>query len=195
MCIVKTPELAVVITAAVVTFTFMSALRLCFCSQGQAHAAKRWMIVSIYCWTALEWWVLLAWPPATAALQWAGVVLLIASLVVFLWSINTLRHVRPSLAFVEGAPVAMVMKGPYAYVRHPIYTSYLMAWLAAALATGQWWLLGAAIWMGYFYWKAALYEEEAFAMSAFSREYDAYRRRSGMLLPRLIRVTEPRDVS
>jgi protein-S-isoprenylcysteine O-methyltransferase Ste14 len=76
----------------------------------------------------------------------------------------------------------IVDTGPYAIVRHPIYTGFLLAILATAAAKGT--ILGviaalmlaAGIWM-----KARL--EEGWLSAELGPGYDAYRRRVPMLVP------------
>ena len=49
---------------------------------------------------------------------------------------------RRSVAFLlqqEGHQV--VTTGPYRYVRHPMYSGTLLAWVAGALSLGSWWML------------------------------------------------------
>jgi protein-S-isoprenylcysteine O-methyltransferase Ste14 len=79
----------------------------------------------------------------------------------------------------------IVDTGPYALVRHPIYTGLILAAAAAALLRGAlgplagFTLIALGCWM-----KARL--EERFLAAELGRElYEAYRRRVGMLTPRL----------
>lgn len=77
----------------------------------------------------------------------------------------------------------VVDTGPYALVRHPIYTGILVAAAATAIEQGAATsLVGLAlITLGYWI-KARL--EESFLREELGREsYDAYARRTGMLLP------------
>lgn len=183
---------AVFVSAAAATAVFILALRVCFRTDGPARREKPWMVASIYGWTALEWWALVALKPPADIWQWAGVGMFVAALLLFVWSIGTLRTVRPSLAFVDASPSAIVTSGPYVFVRHPIYTSYFLAWIAGALATGQWWLLLAVVWMGWFYVRAAQGEEQGFLQGSNAAEFGRYQKRTGMFLPRLLPTTRTR---
>jgi protein-S-isoprenylcysteine O-methyltransferase Ste14 len=92
----------------------------------------------------------------------------------------------PAFAFVEKAPVSFVRSGPYALIRHPLYTAYLLALVGGALlAADYWcWLLVSVPWLGYFYYTAAAGEERSFRDSPFAQEYEAYRAGTGMFLPK-----------
>jgi protein-S-isoprenylcysteine O-methyltransferase Ste14 len=72
-------------------------------------------------------------------------------------------------------------------LRHPIYSAYLLAWIAAPLATGQFWLLLPAAAMGCLYYRAARQEENSFLTSSFAPRYKDYQERTGMFLPRIVR--------
>jgi protein-S-isoprenylcysteine O-methyltransferase Ste14 len=77
----------------------------------------------------------------------------------------------------------VVNTGPYAIVRHPIYTGILIAMLATALLRGTAAaLVGVALLLVGFYLKARL--EESFLRSELGEEaYSAYARRVPMLIP------------
>ena len=73
--------------------------------------------------------------------------------------------------------------GPYAIVRHPIYTGLLLAIYATAAAKGTvLGLVGAALLTASFWLKARL-EENWLRQELAQGDYDAYRRRVPMLLP------------
>jgi protein-S-isoprenylcysteine O-methyltransferase Ste14 len=79
----------------------------------------------------------------------------------------------------------LIDTGPYALVRHPIYTGLIAAALATAVAEGTApALLGGAMMALGLWLKASL--EERFLCEELGREtYDAYRRRVPMLIPSL----------
>jgi protein-S-isoprenylcysteine O-methyltransferase Ste14 len=79
-----------------------------------------------------------------------------------------------------------VSHGPYAWVRHPFYTSYLLTWLAGVAATGHLWLLSTVLVMVTIYWRAALLEEKKFFQTALSSLYVAYKSRTGLFAPSLV---------
>ena len=76
----------------------------------------------------------------------------------------------------------IVDTGPYALVRHPIYTGLLLAGFATAIARGRWEaLIGAALFALGCWIKAR--QEERFLSEELGHEYAAYRKRVPMLVP------------
>jgi protein-S-isoprenylcysteine O-methyltransferase Ste14 len=79
----------------------------------------------------------------------------------------------------------LIRRGPYRYVRHPIYTGMLTALLSTAvtqrLLSG---LLGFVIVLFALYRKAR--REEAFLAQEFGESYTQYRQHTGMFLPRIL---------
>src|SRR5437016_3988791 len=69
-----------------------------------------------------------------------GAVLYLISLSLFWWAIRTNRRKPLSAIFSADVPQHIVAEGPYRYIRHPLYCSYVLTWLAGMLATGAWWL-------------------------------------------------------
>jgi protein-S-isoprenylcysteine O-methyltransferase Ste14 len=109
----------------------------------------------------------------------------------FLLFWSTLRANRPkplSVAFSQDQPEHLMREGPYRYIRHPFYASYLIAWLAGAVACQQPWLLATFVIMTIIYTLAARVEESKFAASPLAGEYASYRRGTGMFLPSLFRL-------
>jgi protein-S-isoprenylcysteine O-methyltransferase Ste14 len=76
----------------------------------------------------------------------------------------------------------IVDTGPYAIVRHPIYTGLLLSAFATAALEATWFgFVGAALMTLGFYLKARL--EERFLRGDLGVAYDEYRRRVPMLIP------------
>jgi protein-S-isoprenylcysteine O-methyltransferase Ste14 len=77
----------------------------------------------------------------------------------------------------------VVDTGPYAFVRHPIYTGLIAAIAASALAEATWTsLLGAAL-VAFGLWLKARIEERFLTAELGADAYGEYRRRVPMLLP------------
>jgi protein-S-isoprenylcysteine O-methyltransferase Ste14 len=87
------------------------------------------------------------------------------------WGIPMSRKENPEL----------ITSGPYAFVRHPIYTGMIFAMLGSALAVNVSWALMLLLFGGYFVYSAT--REEAFMTEQFPDAYPAYRKRTKMLLP------------
>ena len=78
----------------------------------------------------------------------------------------------------------LVRSGPYAWVRHPIYSGLLLATLGTALVRGD--LRGLLalpiLWWG-FWFKSRI--EESFMLKTFGSAYEEYSRSTGALIPRV----------
>ena len=119
----------------------------------------------------------------TAERGLVGALLYLWSVGLFWWAIQTNSTARLSAAFSPDVPVHLVEDGPYRFIRHPFYCSYVMAWSAGTIATARWWLLGTVVVMAIIYWKAARVEEEKFSRSSLAVEYQRYRARTAWLVP------------
>lgn len=77
----------------------------------------------------------------------------------------------------------LIETGPYATMRHPIYSGLLLAFLGTALEIGEWrGLIAVALILISHSWKAL--REEALLKTLFGAEYEDYRRRTGFIFPR-----------
>jgi len=109
--------------------------------------------------------------------------LYVSSLALFWWAIRA-NHSHPlSAAFLADLPQHLMDRGPYRFVRHPFYTSYLIAWCAGVVATGRLWLVPTLLVMMGIYWKASQAEERKFAHSELAAAYASYRAKTGRFLP------------
>jgi protein-S-isoprenylcysteine O-methyltransferase Ste14 len=78
----------------------------------------------------------------------------------------------------------LIQSGPYARVRHPIYSGIALAMIGTALFVGEWRaVLGATIFIVGHWLKAR--REETLLISQFGPKYEEYRDRTGSLIPRL----------
>lgn len=114
------------------------------------------------------------------ATQWTGVGLCVAGFALAFWA-------RAHLGRNWGMPMSLrqghelVTSGPYAYVRHPIYSGIMLAMIGSALAVGILWLALFALYFAYFLFSART--EERMMLAQFPDTYPAYRRRTRMLIP------------
>jgi protein-S-isoprenylcysteine O-methyltransferase Ste14 len=76
----------------------------------------------------------------------------------------------------------LIVSGPYAIVRHPIYTGLLLAMIGTAMARGQWRGLFAVLIAWAALWRK-LRVEERWMTERFGQKYEVYRRRVPALLP------------
>ena len=112
-------------------------------------------------------------------------VIFAASLTLFLWAVQTTRSERLKLAFDPEAPGSVVQTGPYRYIRHPFYASYILFWLGCTIATMHPFMLVFLILFTAINLTAARREERSFDTSPFAEQYVNYRKTAGLLWPKL----------
>lgn len=120
--------------------------------------------------------------PLSDGLRWSGLVLAVAGVAFALWAVRTLgEHFDLELEVHEGHQV--IQRGPYALVRHPIYTGLALHFIGACLATGNLLLIAGTLGGSFpaFYLRAVA--EERLLRGRLGPAYDAYARRVAMLVP------------
>jgi protein-S-isoprenylcysteine O-methyltransferase Ste14 len=78
----------------------------------------------------------------------------------------------------------LIRSGPYAIVRHPIYSGLIVAVAGTALYLGEWRGLAALLVFGVGFWLKAI-REETLLEAEFGEDYHEYRRQTGTLMPRI----------
>jgi protein-S-isoprenylcysteine O-methyltransferase Ste14 len=78
----------------------------------------------------------------------------------------------------------LVTSGPYAYIRHPIYSGILLLTLGSAIAVNPAWVAAFVLFLVYFVQAARV--EERDMTKQFPDVYPAYQRRTKMLIPFLL---------
>jgi protein-S-isoprenylcysteine O-methyltransferase Ste14 len=136
--------------------------------------------VALIMWPRVPWpWLSLPLPgPRQAVL---GLVLLALGLAFTVWARVYLgRNWSGMVTLKEGHE--LIRSGPYAYVRHPIYTGLLVALLGSAVACGEVRaLIGLAIVAGAFIRKLRI--EERFMRQLFPGQYQRYCAQVPALIP------------
>lgn len=104
------------------------------------------------------------------------------SLLLFWWAIFTAK----TLDFAFSDQVGnIVTTGPFRLVRHPFYTSYILAWLSSSLLFNSMILWITLLYLVAFYFLSARKEEQIISKSVYSTEYGKYIQDVGMFLPRI----------
>lgn len=115
-------------------------------------------------------------------LRWLGLGLVVAGVAFAAWAAITLgRHFDIEVEFHAGHEV--VRRGPYALVRHPVYSGLALHLLGACLATGNLLMLAGTLLVAIpaFYLRASV--EERLLRGELGRAYDDYACAVGMLVP------------
>jgi len=119
------------------------------------------------------------------ALESVGVVGCILAITLFFVTWRATRDADFGVALAPRQPDSLVRHGPFAWIRHPFYTSYFLGWVSVAVLLQTWTsgLLAAA--MCVFYAIAAFQEERLLASSPLAADHATYRAEVGMFVPRL----------
>ncbi len=75
----------------------------------------------------------------------------------------------------------LVITGPYAFVRHPIYTGIFLAIVGSTIGESIFWLVPLILFGAYFMYSAR--REEKIMIEQFPEQYPAYMKRTKLLLP------------
>lgn len=145
------------------------------------------IVVIGFCLLFKEWTAIgplgIRFVPKDARIIWLGIAITWIGVIVAVWarySIGEYWSARVTLK--EGHQ--LIRSGPYAFVRHPIYTGMFLAALGTALVVGEWrGILAVLLLLAAHSGKAV--REESFMTREFGEEYTNYRRSTGFLFPRL----------
>lgn len=119
-----------------------------------------------------------------AQLRWLGVVLGIASLPLIWWVLNSIGS-NISETVLTKQDHKLVEKGPYRWVRHPLYSVGLVEIFSLSLIAANW-FMGLLCLIGLIVFRMVVIpREEAHLIAVFNQEYERYRARTGALIPRL----------
>jgi protein-S-isoprenylcysteine O-methyltransferase Ste14 len=117
----------------------------------------------------------------TEAIRWTGVVVCAAGVALAIWARRTLgTNWSGNPTIKEGHE--LVERGPYRFVRHPIYTGILLAIVGTGIGSAQVkhiYILGVAVVVLWFKLKI----EEALMRRRFPQAYPEYMKRTKALVP------------
>ena len=121
--------------------------------------------------------------PSNPYTPWIGLALTLLCQAFAVWArIHLGKYWSAEITLKEGHQV--IQTGPYAMVRHPIYTGLVLGMLATAVGVGEWRSLIAFIVMSLAYTRK-IRNEEAFLVSRLGEEYIEYRKRTKIIVPYL----------
>jgi protein-S-isoprenylcysteine O-methyltransferase Ste14 len=128
-------------------------------------------------------WLRLRFVPEEFWIGWIGIALSFLGAGIAIWARYTIGEFWSArVTLKEGHQ--LIRSGPYAFVRHPIYTGMLTASLGTALVAGEWRGVVAVVLLLAAHSRKAI-REESLLTSEFGEEYRFYRHSTGFLFPRL----------
>ena len=118
-------------------------------------------------------------------LRWVGIALALAGFALLQWAQVTLGKSWSDTPRMMKEQT-LITSGPYQFIRHPIYTAFVLI-LGSALLISANWLIGLA-WLGMTVLEVAsrVGFEESLMLEYFGDQYREYVKKTGRLLPRLI---------
>jgi protein-S-isoprenylcysteine O-methyltransferase Ste14 len=112
---------------------------------------------------------------------WAGTALLAVGLAFSVWARMCLGSNWSGTVTVKQGH-ELIRRGPYARVRHPIYTGIVLGFIGSALALGEWRGVLAVLIVVAALWRK-LRLEERWMSETFGEEYRRYREHTAALIP------------
>jgi len=114
-----------------------------------------------------------------------GAVLALSAVVLYEWTRRIVIDRNFFVGLAGEVPPAVCEVGPYRYVRHPFYLSYMVAFVAVAVAFPSLIVAGVCLLnIGLFVYMA-VDDERVLLGSALGADYKSYKMRVGMFTPRL----------
>jgi protein-S-isoprenylcysteine O-methyltransferase Ste14 len=132
------------------------------------------------------WPPLMAWSqfPLQPELRWSGLLIAIAGIALLVWVQKHLsRNFTGTVQIRPGGNV--VQTGPYKYVRHPMYWSFLLLGGGFFLLTASWFIGGGFIFIILIVMIVRTPIEEQALLRAYGAEYADYLKRTGKFFPKL----------
>jgi len=118
-------------------------------------------------------------------LRWGGLGVALAGFALLQWAQVTLGKSWSDTPRMMPEQT-LITSGPYEFIRHPIYTAFLLI-LGSTLLISANWLIGLT-WLGMTLLEVVsrIRFEEALMLEFFGRQYQEYMKKTGLLFPRLI---------
>ena len=116
-------------------------------------------------------------------LRWIGAGLLIACVPGIYWTFSSLdRNVTPTVAIRKSHK--LVQHGPYKYIRHPLYTFGLAAYIGLSLLAANWFIAVMTVLTWTYIFRRTPLEEQRL-LERFGEDYRQYMQHTGRYLPGL----------
>jgi protein-S-isoprenylcysteine O-methyltransferase Ste14 len=157
--------------------------------EGKLFGAFRWLVAMPWMLCLLLWivypaplrWASFALP---SGLRWLGAALFsLGALLVFWTNFNLGPNFSSTLILRDGHE--LIERGPYRWVRHPMYTAFLVMGAGMLLLSANWIVGGGPLLFLPLLMLVRTPREERMLLARFGDDYRAYMARTGRYLPRL----------
>lgn len=141
--------------------------------------------VAVIAYTANPDWMAWASLPLPTWIRWAGVGIALLGFALLQWSQNTLGKNWSDMPRMLKEQ-SLVTSGPYQFIRHPIYTAFILI-LGSSLLVSANWMIGLA-WIGMTVVEvfSRIGFEESLMLEYFGDQYRDYMKRTGRLFPIIV---------
>lgn len=130
----------------------------------------------------------MAWAsiPLPATIRWIGFAVTVIALVLFGWVLKSLGH-NFSTSLTIRQDQTLIETGPYKWVRHPMYTAFILIWTGFLLHSANWFIgmTGILCFLMTIWVRTPL--EEKMMIEKFGQKYVDYMNRTGRFLPKISR--------
>jgi protein-S-isoprenylcysteine O-methyltransferase Ste14 len=118
-------------------------------------------------------------------LRWFGFVMGLIALIILFWVIRSLgRNFSTSLTIRKDQ--TLITKGPYHWVRHPMYTAFILLWFGFFFISTNWFIGFTGIVGFVLTIVVRTPKEEQMMIERFGEEYLTYMKRTGRYLPLIL---------
>jgi protein-S-isoprenylcysteine O-methyltransferase Ste14 len=129
-------------------------------------------------------WLTWASIPLSLPFRWAGVGAALGGFVLLQWAQHALGSNWSDAPRMMKSQV-LVTSGPYRWIRHPIYTAFLLILSATGLITANWLIACSFIGMTGLEIASRIKYEESLMIEYYGAEYLHYMKRTGKILPKV----------
>jgi protein-S-isoprenylcysteine O-methyltransferase Ste14 len=139
--------------------------------------------LGVFAWMINPAWMAWSSMPLPIGLRWAGAVLLVMGSLVLVWTFRSLgKNLTDTVVTREEH--TLVVKGPYRWVRHPLYSSAALLITALSLIAANWFFLVAGVvLLSVLIMRTRI--EEKNLVARFGDSYRAYMARTGRFVPKI----------
>lgn len=140
---------------------------------GVAFHPPLLLVLMLVAGSLVTWAVPLAPLPRSVA-RWLGPAVSLASFMLFLWAVYSMRAAGASIPTHKSTEV-IVTRGPYRYSRNPIYLAMVLLQVGIGIWVNSLWFFLSAIISAILLWHGVISREEDYLTRKFGNDYARYK--------------------